>query len=150
MCRSDSTRRIIICRWSSLVGLVFYRSSCLPTVNIVAKRLPGRIEPMCRNESFVWRSEYKVFRMHSTGSYSIAIFTHAKHWISLKLHELPALQYIFHMITSQLFMYTEALGDVHAYVNAAIASCNYIEPTPTSSESIIYRQLFDELQSPVY
>ena len=47
-------------------------------------------------------------------------------------------------------MYTEALVDVHAYVNAAMASGSYIEPTPKSSESIIYRQLFDELKSPVY
>ena len=47
-------------------------------------------------------------------------------------------------------MYTEALGDVHSYVNAAMASCNYDEPAPTASRSIIYRQLFDELKSPVY
>ena len=47
-------------------------------------------------------------------------------------------------------MYTEALGDVHAYVNAALASCNYVEPTPTASKSIIYRQLFVELKSPAY
>jgi hypothetical protein len=46
--------------------------------------------------------------------------------------------YIFYMITNQMFMYTEALGDVHAYVNAAIASCNYVEPAPTASKSIIY------------
>jgi hypothetical protein len=36
-------------------------------------------------------------------------------------------------------MYTEALGDVQAYVNAAMAS----------GKSIIYRQLFEELKSPV-
>ena len=47
-------------------------------------------------------------------------------------------------------MYTEAVGDVHTYVNTTIASCNYIEPTPTASKSIIYGQLFDELNSPVY
>ena len=47
-------------------------------------------------------------------------------------------------------MYTETLGDVHAYVNSTMASCNYMEPTPTASKSIIYRQLFDELKSPVY
>jgi len=39
-------------------------------------------------------------------------------------------------------MYTEALGGVHAYVIAAMATCNYVEPTPTASKSIIFRQLF--------
>jgi hypothetical protein len=53
-------------------------------VNIVAERLPGLVEAKCRNEHFVWRSEDKVFRMKSTGSYRIARFTHDKHWISLK------------------------------------------------------------------
>ena len=46
-------------------------------------------------------------------------------------------------------MYTEAMDDVHAYVNAAMACCNYVEPAPTASKSIIYRQLFEELKSPV-
>ena len=63
---------------------------------------------------------------------------------------MRTLQYIFHMIMNTLFMYTEALGDVHVYVNATVVSCNYIEPAPTASKSIIYRQLFDELKSSVY
>jgi len=46
-------------------------------------------------------------------------------------------------------MYTEVLDDVQAYVNAALASCNYVERAPTASKSIIYIQLFDELKSPV-
>ena len=54
------------------------------------------------------------------------------------------------MITNQFFIYTEALGDVHAYVIAAMASWNYVEPTAIASKSIIYRQLFDNLKSPVY
>ena len=35
---------------------------------------------------------------------------------------------------------------VQSYVNAAMASDNYVEPTLY----IIYRQLFEELKSPVY
>ena len=46
-------------------------------------------------------------------------------------------------------MYTEALSDLKAYVNAAMASDNYVELTPRASRSIIYRQLFEELRSPV-
>ena len=46
-------------------------------------------------------------------------------------------------------MYTEALGYVQAYVNDAMASDSYIEPAPTASRSIIYRQLFEELKLPV-
>jgi len=82
----------------------------LPTdsVNIVIERLPSLVERMCRNEYFVWRSEGKVFKMNSTGSYRIARFTRDKHWISLKLHELRTLQYIFYMVSNQLFIYTEA------------------------------------------
>ena len=53
------------------------------------------------------------------------------------------------MITNQLFMYTVALGDVKAYVNAAMTSANYVEPAPTASKSIICSQLFEELKSPV-
>ena len=150
MCRSDSTQHIIISRWSSLVRLGFYLSSCLPTMSTLWPNDCQVSWKQCVATNTVWRSEDKVFKMHSTGFDRIARFIHDKHWISLKLHEPRNLQYIFHMITNHLFMYTEALGNVHAYVNAAMASCNYVQPTPTSSKSIIYRQLFDELKSHVY
>jgi hypothetical protein len=63
---------------------------------------------------------------------------------------MRSLQYILHIITNQLNIYTEALRDVRADVIAAMASCDYIEPPITTSKSIIYRQLFDELKSPMY
>ena len=106
-------------------------------VNIVVERRPGLVEAMCRNERFEWRPEDKVFRMHSTLSYRIARFTHDKQWISLKLPELRTLQYILHMITNTLFMYTDAFCDVHVYVSAELVSCNYVEPTPTAFKSFI-------------
>ena len=56
-------------------------------VNIVAERLPGLVEAMCRKEHFQRRSEDKDFRMNSTGSYRFARLTLDKHWISLKLQE---------------------------------------------------------------
>jgi hypothetical protein len=46
-------------------------------------------------------------------------------------------------------MYTEALSDVQSYIIAAMASDNYVEPTPTASPYIIYHQFFEELKSPV-
>ena len=46
-------------------------------------------------------------------------------------------------------MYTEVLGDVQAYVNAAMASEIYVQPAPTAYRSIIYSQLFEELKSHV-
>jgi len=104
---------------------------------------------MCRNEHFQWRSEDKVFGMNGTGSYGVARLTLDKHWISFKVHELRNLQYIFYMIKNQLLMCTEALGDFQAYVNAGMASGNYVEPTPTASKSIIYSQPFEELKSPL-
>ena len=63
---------------------------------------------------------------------------------------MRTLQYIFHMITNQLYMYAEALSEVQAYVNTKMASCNYIEPAANASKSIIYRQLFDELKSSAF
>ena len=42
-------------------------------------------------------------------------------------------------------MYIEALNDAQSYVNAAMASDNYVEPAPTASP-YIYRQLFEELK----
>jgi hypothetical protein len=53
------------------------------------------------------------------------------------------------MVRKQLLMYTEALSDVQSYVNAAMASDSYVEPTPTASKSTIYRQIFEELKTPV-
>ena len=117
-------------------------------VNILAERLPGLVEAMSRNEQFHWRSEDKVYRMNSTGSYRVARLAVGKHWISFKLHEMRNLMYIFYMVTNHLLMNTAAMGDVHAYVNAGMASDNYVEPAPPASRSIIYSQLF-ELRSPV-
>jgi len=48
-----------------------------------------------------------------------------------------------------MLTYTEALSEVQAYINAAMASENYVEPAPTASKSVIYRQLFEELKPPV-
>ena len=39
-------------------------------------------------------------------------------------------------------MYTDELSDVQAYVHAAEASGNYVEPATTASKSIIYNQPF--------
>ena len=100
------------------------------------------------SEQFQWKLEDKVFRVNSTGSYRVARFT-LKHWNSFKLHELGNLLYIFYTITNQFVVYTDVLGDVQAYVNAAMASDSYVEPVPTSSRSIIYPQLFDDFKFPV-
>ena len=118
-------------------------------VNIVAERLPSLVEAMCLNEHFVWSSEDKDLRVNNTKAYKTARFTQDKHWISLKLPELRNLRYILYMITKHLLMYTVALSNVHAYINAAIASCNNVELAPIESKSIIHRQLYEELKSPV-
>ena len=90
-----------------------------------------------------------VFRMNSTGLYRVARLSLDKHWISFRLHELRNPLYIFYMITNHLLMYTEALGYVQVYVYTAKVPDIYVEPAPTASRSIIYRQLFEELKSPV-
>ena len=79
----------------------------------------------------------------------VARFTLDMLWISFNLHELRHLLYVFCMVTNQLLVYTETLGDVQTYVNAAMVSDSYVEPAPTAPRYIIYRQLFEELNSPV-
>ena len=140
ICRSDSTRRVIISLWSNLLGLVFYRSSCLPTVNIVAERLPGLVEAICRIEIFVRRYEDKVFRINCTGSYRIARFTHDKNWISIEVHGLRTLQYIFRMITNTLVMYT-GIGQCSRLCKGRNGLFSYVEGTPTASKSYIQLSL---------
>ena len=59
------------------------------------------------------------------------------------------LLFIFYMIRNQLLVYTEASSDVQSNDNAAMTSDNYIEPARTASPYVIYRQLFEDLKSPV-
>jgi len=148
-CQSDSTQRRII---EPLVE--FGGTRLLPFVltaeyfNILAERLPGLVEAICRNEHFQWRSEDKVFRMNSTGSYRVARLTLDKHWISFKLHELRNLLYIFYMITNQSLMYA-VIGRCSSLCKHCNGLWQLCRTAPTASKSIIYSQLFDELKSPV-
>ena len=114
----------------------------------MAERLPALIEAMCQNEQHRFLSEDEAFRMNTTGSYRVARVTLDKHYIKFKLHEIRNIMYILYMIRNQLLIYTEALSDVHSYVKAAMASENFVEPNPTASPYVIYRQLFEELKSP--
>ena len=70
---------------------------------------------MCQNEQHLYKSDDKVFRMNTTGSYRVARVIPDKHYLSFKLHELRNLLYIFYMVRNQLHMYTEALGVVKSY-----------------------------------
>lgn len=87
--------------------------------------------------------------MKTTGSYKFAEEFFDKHSIFFKLHELQNLMYIFNMASNMLTLYTEALNDVKIYVIAAMASDNYVESTPTSFKYVIYRQMFEDLKSPM-
>ena len=98
---------------------------------------------MCQNEHYQYKSEDKVFRKNTTGSYGFARMILDKHWISFNLHELRNLLYIFYIITNQLLTYTDALGDVQSYINVAMAYDSYVETAPTASKSILYSQLFE-------
>ena len=82
---------------------------------------------MGRNEQFVWCSEGADFKIHTTRAYRTARFTYDKHWISLKLPKLRTLQHTLHIMAKQLTMFTEAMRDVHAYVNAQMTSCDCVE-----------------------
>ena len=99
MCQSDSTPRRIINHWTSLGTKLIPLVLTAEYVTIVAERLSGLVEAMCEKEQFQWKSEDKVFRVNSKGSYRVARLTLDKHWMSFKLHELRNLLYIFYMIT---------------------------------------------------
>ena len=118
-------------------------------VATMAVRLPSLVEATCQNEQYQCRPDDKVFIMNTTGSYRDARVTLDKHSLSFKLHELRNLLYKFYVVRNQLFMYTEAMSDVQSYVNAAMASENYVEPAPSAHRSVVYRQLFEELKSPM-
>ena len=45
-----------------------------------------------------------------------------------------------------MLMYTEALSDVEAYLNASMASAIYVQPAPTAYRSFIYSQLYEEFK----
>jgi len=101
---------------------------------------------MCQNEQYQCTSN-KDFRMNTTGSYKVARLTLDKHSLSLKLQELRNLLYKIYTVRNQLLMYTEALSDVLSYVNATMASDNYVEPTPNAHGSVVHCQIFEELKS---
>jgi len=117
-------------------------------VATMAERLPSLLEALCQNEQHQCKSEDKMFKLDTTQSCRDARVTLDKHSLSFKLHNFRTLLYMFYMVRNQLLMYTEALGDVHSYVTAAMASDNYVEPAPTAYISVVYRQLYEELKSP--
>ena len=136
---NQNIRRILPC--AKLSTVEFGGVKLLPMahtsdyVAIMAERLPNLVEAMCQNEHYQCRSDDKVFRMNTIGSYSVARVNLDKHFLSFELHELRDLLYIFYMVRNQLLMYTEALSDVQSYVNVAMTSDNCVEPTPTASRS---------------
>jgi hypothetical protein len=64
-------------------------------VATMAERLPSLVESMCQNEQYQCKTEDKVFRTNTTGSYRVARVTLDKHCLSFKLHEPRNLLYIF-------------------------------------------------------
>jgi hypothetical protein len=67
--------------------------------------------------------------------------------MSLKLQELPYIQYMFYIIHNQQLFYMRALPDVLTYLTAAHSSATYIEPYMNVERNILYPQLFEELKS---
>jgi len=72
--------------------------------------------------------------MNTSGSYRTARIYLDRQYISLKLVELQCLSRVFYVVQNQLNAYTVSLPDVLAYVNVALTSINYVEPTPNTSK----------------
>jgi len=109
-------------------------------VNKMAECLPTICVSMCGNEQC--RCKGGNFRMNTTGSYRTARIYLVRQYISLKLGDLLCLSRMFYVVQNQLNAYTVSLPDVLAYVNVALTSINYVEPTPNASTHISYTQLF--------
>ena len=87
--------------------------------------------------------------MNTTGSYRTARIYLDRRYISLKLGDLQCLSRIFYVVQNQLNAYTASLPGVLAYVNVALTSINYVNPTLNASTHISYIQLFEELKMPL-
>jgi hypothetical protein len=83
---------------------------------------------MCRKEQYQCPSDDGVFWMNTIRSYQVAKVFLDEHSFSFKLHELRTLMYTFFMIRHQMIMYTGALCEFRAYVNAAMAWDSYKNP----------------------
>jgi len=87
--------------------------------------------------------------MITTGRYRTTRIYLDRQYISLKLGDLQCLSRMFYLVQNQLNAYTVSLPGVLAYVNVALTSINYAEPTPNVSTHISYTQLFEELKMPL-
>jgi len=110
-------------------------------VNKMVQCLPTICESMCGNEQYGYKESN--FRMNTTRSYRTA----SRQYISLKLGDLQYLSRIFYVIQNQLNVYTVSLTDIITYVNVALTSINYVEPTLNASTHISYTQLFERTQN---
>ena len=83
-------------------------------VSTLADHLAGQVDALWRDEFYTVRDA--DFAMHSATPYKTAILTvgvkQNKKSVSLKLHELRYLSYIFLIVLNQLAKYTEAMSDV--------------------------------------
>jgi len=116
-------------------------------VNKMAECLPTICESMCGNEQDGCKE--RNFRINTTGSYRTARIYLDRQYISLKLGDLQCLSRKFYVVQNQLNAYTVSMPDVLTYVNVALTSINYVEPTPNASTHISYTQLFKELKMPL-
>ena len=118
-------------------------------VSTLADHLTGQVDALWRDEMYTVRDG--DFAMHSATPYKTAVLTvgvkQNRKSVSLKLHELRYLSYIFPIVQSQLARYTEAMGDVMNYVLSAINSTTYVAPPLTANKNILYTQLFEEIKS---
>jgi len=96
--------------------------------------LPTICESMCDNKQYGCKEGN--FRMNTTGSYRTASIYLDRQYISLKLVDLQCLSRMFYVVQNKLNAYTVSLPDVLAYVNVALTSINYVEPTPNASKHV--------------
>jgi hypothetical protein len=115
----------------------------------LGEHLPAQLDAL-------WRGEcYNVldgdFKMNIVSPYKTAIVSIVekknRKSISIKLHELRYIPYIFFMVQNQLIKYTETLADVMNYVLLAISPNTFVEPPADANKNILYYQLFEEMKT---
>jgi hypothetical protein len=127
----------------------------------------SRIKPIILNEKQVANLAVHLPRLHqevcNAGGFQVKVddgfvistttrnndakFTMGDQRIQFKAADLRFLKDMFYAVQNQLTYYTIALPDLMVYVNQAIGSTEFVNPTGNMSPYFSYPQLYEELKA---
>jgi hypothetical protein len=114
-------------------------------IKTVWDNLPNLCDAMRSGLTFTCRDS--LLRLQTTDTVGVAKTYLGRDYINLKLNELQNLFSLAPFIADQQTKYILAQNDVVQCTVAALGSTEFVEPHPTSTNLILFDQLFDELKS---